>query len=119
AAADVVLSSAIWEGQPVWLQEALGLGTAIVATDVGGSRAMIDDGAEWVEGEPAAGTDDAVVDRLSFAVSALLDDPQALADLRARARRVGVHLPTSQDATAAALESYRRAALYHRGPHVD
>ncbi|MGB3763543.1 MAG: glycosyltransferase family 4 protein [Ornithinimicrobium sp.] len=119
AAADVVLSSAIWEGQPVWLQEALALGTAIVATDVGGSRAMIGDGAEWVEGEPTAGADDAVVSRLSTAVSALLDDPQALADLRARARRVGVHLPTSQDATAAALESYRRAASYHRRPHVD
>ncbi|MGB3256753.1 MAG: glycosyltransferase [Ornithinimicrobium sp.] len=119
AAADVVLSSAIWEGQPVWLQEALVLGTAIVATDVGGSRAMIDDGAEWVEGEPAAGTDDAVVDRLSTAVSALLDDRRALEDLRARARRAGERLPTSRDATVAALESYRRAALYHRGPHVD
>ncbi len=118
AAADVVVSAAVWEGQPVWLQEALALGAAIVATDVGGSRAMIGGGAAWVEGEPAR-ADGAVVRRLSDAVAALLEDPGVLADLRARARRVGSQLPTSQDATGAALDSYRRAAAYHRRPHVD
>ena len=37
AAADVVVSSAVWEGQPVGIQEALHAGAAVVATDVGGT----------------------------------------------------------------------------------
>lgn len=45
AAADLVVSSARWEGQPVGLQEALRAGRAIVATDAGGTR--------WVTGEAA------------------------------------------------------------------
>lgn len=43
--ADLVVSSSHWEGQPVFLQEALHAGAAIVATDAGGTR--------WVTGEAA------------------------------------------------------------------
>ena len=43
--ADLVLSAARWEGQPVALQEALLAGRAIVATDAGGTR--------WVTGTAA------------------------------------------------------------------
>lgn len=38
AAADVVVSCAVWEGQPIGIQEALQAGAAIVATDAGGTR---------------------------------------------------------------------------------
>ncbi len=124
-AADIVVSSALWEGQPVWLQEALALGAAIVATDVGGSRAMIGDGAAWVDVEPADGGhhdhagDHAVAQRMTDRIAALLDDAEALEDLRTRARAASSRLPTSADATHAALATYRRAAAYHLRPHVD
>jgi glycosyltransferase involved in cell wall biosynthesis len=42
-AADVVVSSAVWEGQPVGIQEALHAGAAVVATDVGGTAAVAGD----------------------------------------------------------------------------
>ncbi|MGC1209341.1 MAG: glycosyltransferase, partial [Ornithinimicrobium sp.] len=119
AAADIVVSAALWEGQPVWLQEALALGAAIVATDVGGSRAMIGDGAAWVPGESADDADRTMAQRLTETIAGLLDDDVALVELRAKARAAGARLPTSADATAAALESYRRAAAYHLRPHVD
>lgn len=45
ARADLVVSAALWEGQPVSLQEALRAGRAIVATDAGGTR--------WVTGQAA------------------------------------------------------------------
>ena len=45
AAADVVVSSAVWEGQPVGIQEALHAGAAVVATDVGGTAAVVGDAA--------------------------------------------------------------------------
>ena len=45
AAADVVVSSAVWEGQPVGIQEALHAGAAVVATDVGGTGAVVGDAA--------------------------------------------------------------------------
>jgi glycosyltransferase involved in cell wall biosynthesis len=48
SAADVVVSTAVWEGQPIWLQEALGLGAAIVATDAGGTREVTGDAAQLV-----------------------------------------------------------------------
>ncbi len=45
ARADLVVSAARWEGQPVALQEALRAGRAIIATDAGGTR--------WVTQEAA------------------------------------------------------------------
>lgn len=47
AAADVVISLAEWEGQPVWLQEAIQQGAAIVATDVGGTQAVVGRPRRW------------------------------------------------------------------------
>ena len=44
-AADLVVSSAVWEGQPINLQEALHAGAAIVATDVGGSGDVLGEAA--------------------------------------------------------------------------
>ena len=101
AAADVVVSSAVWEGQPVWLQEALLVGAPIVATDAGGTRDTLRGAGRLVPpGAPRA---------LAEGIRAVLTDPverDALVELsRAAARR----LPTQADAVAAALAAYRSA----------
>ncbi len=54
AAADVVVSTALWEGQPLGIQEALALGAAVVATDVGGTREVTGDAAVLVRAEAEA-----------------------------------------------------------------
>ncbi len=109
AAADLVVSTALWEGQPVWLQEALAVGAPIVATDAGGTSVVLGDGAELVA---ASGTDQAVAQRISSSMTALLSDDPARSALRARARSRAEQLPTRRDAVEAALAAYRRAAPY-------
>lgn len=102
AAADVAVSAARWEGQPVWLQEALSLGLPIVATDVGGTEQVLGGAAVLVpEDDP---------DALGAALTALLVDEGLRADLRERALARAAVLPTEEDAAQAALEAYRRAA---------
>lgn len=101
AAADVVVSSARWEGQPVWLQEALSVGAPIVATDVGGTGAVVGEGALLVPGgDPAA---------LAEGVATVLDDTDLRERLRSRARARAGRLPTRADAVEAALTAYGRA----------
>lgn len=99
AAADVVVSSAVWEGQPIAVQQAIHAGAALVATDVGGTRAATQDAAVLVpHGDAAA---------LATAVRALLDDAPAREALRARARERARALPDADDACQAALALYR------------
>nr|WP_297427018.1 glycosyltransferase family 4 protein [uncultured Actinotalea sp.] len=100
AAADVVVSTARWEGQPLWVQEALSLGAPVVATDVGGTREVTGDAAVLVA--PEAG-------RVAAAVRTVLDDPQERAALRERARRRAAELP-DLGATLAQLDRVYRAA---------
>lgn len=111
AAADVVLSTARWEGQPVWLQEALQQGCAIVATDVGGTAQVVGSAALLVGG---TGRQDAArqasVQEVAQAVARVLDDPVLQQDLRARALARAAELPTEADAIEAALAVYEPAA---------
>ncbi|MBC7290058.1 MAG: glycosyltransferase family 4 protein, partial [Actinotalea sp.] len=72
AAADVVVSTARWEGQPLGVQEALALGAPVVATDVGGTREVTGDAAVLVEPTAVA---------VAAAVRALVADPAARAEL--------------------------------------
>lgn len=109
AAADIVVSAARWEGQPVWLQEALAVGSAIVATDVGGTAVVLGDGGALVDAE---GTDHAVAQRLSYSLGELLGDERARLTLQTRARLRAAQLPDRQGVTKAALDIYRRAAPY-------
>lgn len=97
AAADVVVSSAVWEGQPLWVQEALAAGAPLVATDAGGTREVTgDDGAVLVPvGDAAA---------LAGAVGRLLDDAAARAALAGRARTRAGDLPD----VAAVVDQLRR-----------
>jgi glycosyltransferase involved in cell wall biosynthesis len=86
AAADVVASAAVWEGQPIAVQEALALGAAVVATDAGGTREVTGDAAVLVPvGDPVA---------LGDAVAAVLADDPRRAALRAAARARAAELPT-------------------------
>lgn len=65
AAADLVISTAVWEGQPLWLQEAMQLGAAIVATDVGGTSEVTGVGASLVPGGDPPHLSGRVVDLLT------------------------------------------------------
>ena len=102
AAADVVASTAVWEGQPIWLQEALGLGAAIVATDAGGTQEVTGDAAVLVPvGDSVA---------LAQAVDGLLADDGRRRALSDAALARAAALPNVVDVVAS-LE-----ALYERTP---
>lgn len=98
AAADVAVSSALWEGQPIWLQEALAVGCPVVATDVGGTARVVGDAALLVPPQdPAA---------LADAVGHLLRDSAARDALRVKARARARELPDANAARDAALAAY-------------
>lgn len=102
AAADLAVSSARWEGQPVWLQEALSVGAPIVATDVGGTAEVLDGGGVLVPGDDP--------EALAGGIAAVLTDRELRTDLRQRALRRAGQLPSGEDAVRAALTAYGRAA---------
>lgn len=99
AASDAVVSTARWEGQPVGLQEALHSGAAIVATDAGGTGAVVGDAAILV---PVGD-----VPSMARALADVLLHGAVRDDLRSRAIARGGELPTSADALEAALAAYR------------
>lgn len=111
AAADIAVSAARWEGQPVWLQEALSVGAPIVATDVGGTQEVLDGAGLLVPGDDH--------EALGAALTALLSDEVLRADLGRRARTRALALPTEQDAAQAALTAYRRASASAATRDVD
>lgn len=101
AAADIAVSAAQWEGQPLWLQEALQHGCPVVATDVGGTGAvLVGAGLLFARGDVEAG---------AAQVLRILTDPAFHADLVERSRRRARSLPTTRDAVAAALAAYDQA----------
>ncbi len=112
AGADVVVSSAVWEGQPLVLQEALAAGAPVVATEVGGTAALLGDAGLLVRGD---GDHTQVAASVATAVSGLLADPAARAAMTERARARAARLPTTEDAVAAVLQAYRSVAG-GRGP---
>jgi glycosyltransferase involved in cell wall biosynthesis len=100
AAADVVVSTSAWEGQPLGVQEALAVGAAVVATDVGGTGEVTGDAAVLVPyGDAQA---------LAGAVRALLADPERRAALQAAARERAATLPRLPDVLAQLEAVYSR-----------
>ena len=98
AAADLVISTAVWEGQPLWLQEAMALGAAIVATDVGGTHEVTADGALLVPaGDPAY---------LSGRIMDLLGDRPRRQALGEAALKRAHELPTIAEAVAQLMSVY-------------
>lgn len=98
AAADVVVSSARWEGQPVGLQEALHVGAAIVATDGGGTADVVQDAALLV---PVGD-----VESLASALADVLRHGGVRDDLRSKAVERAATLPDREAAIEAALTAY-------------
>ncbi|WP_182113692.1 glycosyltransferase family 4 protein [Actinotalea sp. JY-7876] len=106
AAADVVVSTALWEGQPLGVQEALALGAAVVATDVGGTREVTGDGAAVLVAPDAS--------LVAGAVAAVLGDDARRAHLREAALARAAELPTVAD-TVDQLERVWRDTATRRG----
>ncbi len=101
AAADVVASAAVWEGQPLGVQEALALGAAVVATDAGGTREVTAEAAVLVPVGDAHG--------LGGTVAAVLADDARRAALREAARSRAAELPTLPDVLAQLARHYTTA----------
>lgn len=101
-AADVVVSTSSWEGQPLVVQEALQAGAAIVATDVGGTGEVAGQAAVLVPFEAPA---------LADAVQRVLGDDEHRAELRARALDRAAELPTPADL----LDQLDRVYVHVRG----
>ncbi|GAA3451660.1 glycosyltransferase family 4 protein [Dactylosporangium matsuzakiense] len=104
-AADLVVATSVWEGQPLFIQETLAAGVPLVSTAVGGVPEVVGTAARLVE--PAD------VDAVHDAVVALLDDPAARAELARRGRERAATWPTERDAVDQAEAVY--AELRARG----
>jgi glycosyltransferase involved in cell wall biosynthesis len=104
--ADVVVSAAVWEGQPIAVQQALQAGCAIVATDVGGTAEVTGRAAVLVPGADAPA--------LAGALAALLADPAERARRGSLARARAAELPDDDAARDAVLAVY--ASVRPPGP---
>ena len=89
--ADVVVQTSLWEGQPLTIQEALRAGTAIVATDVGGTAVTARGGAVLVDPQAQA---------IAEALRTLLSDPEARTRAAERAQAAARCLPGLEDLAA-------------------
>jgi glycosyltransferase involved in cell wall biosynthesis len=107
ASAEVFVLPSAWEGQPLILQEALRAGVPIVATRAGGIPELAGEGAAVLV--PAGDAR-----RLADAVREVLTDPALAVRLRQAALDRARALPGEDQAVAAALAEYRRAAVAGR-----
>lgn len=98
AASDVVVNAAVWEGQPVAVQEALRAGAAIVATDVGGTRETAGDAALYVQ--------DSNPEAMKVALQGMLTNNQARETFQERARKRSAELPSESDVVSSLLAVY-------------
>lgn len=105
-AADLAVSSARWEGQPLWLQEALAAGVPVVATDVGGTGVVLGGAGILVPDDTPGGVGTA----LGEAVHTVLTDPELASDLSRRARERAAELVTPEAAADALITLYASSA---------
>ncbi|GAC1444065.1 MAG: glycosyltransferase family 4 protein [Mycobacteriales bacterium] len=98
AAADVVVLPSIWEARSLVAQEALRAGRPLVATTVGGTPALVGDGAVLVPPRDARS--------LATAVRRLLDDPDEARAVARRGLAVAASWPDEQDTVAQVAAVY-------------
>ncbi|MGW6131747.1 glycosyltransferase family 4 protein [Cellulomonas sp. NPDC055163] len=98
AAADVVVSTAVWEGQPIAVQEALRVGAAVVATDAGGTREVTGNAAVLVPVGSA--------ERLAEAVRTVLTDDDRREALRVASSARSAELPDVAQVVAQLVRVY-------------
>jgi glycosyltransferase involved in cell wall biosynthesis len=89
AAADLVVATSVWEGQPLFVQETLAAGVPLVTTAVGGIPELVGTAARLVEPSD--------VDAISDAALELLDDPAARAALGKQGLAQAATWPTERD----------------------
>jgi len=97
-AADVVVNAAVWEGQPLAVQEALRAGRAVVATDAGGTREVTGEAALLVPVSDSA--------ELARAVTSVLTDADLRMGLEQGSRRQSETLPTADLVLESLLDAY-------------
>ncbi len=102
AAADIVVLASRWEARSLAAQEALLLGRALVATDVGGIRELVGEAAELVAPDDT--------DALAEAVRVLLTDSSRRELLAAGAAAQAAQWPTVPDMLEQVESSYRELA---------
>ena len=90
-AADIVVQTSLWEGQPLTIQEALRAGAAIVATDVGGTAVTARGGAVLVAPQAQA---------IAESLGTLLSDSEARSRAVERAQAAAGRLPGLEDLAA-------------------
>lgn len=98
AAADVVVATSVWEGQPLFVQEALRAGAVLVATAVGGVGDIVGDAALLVPAGDVAAVDAAVV--------RLLDDAGLRREYAIRGPRQAATWPDEAAAHAQIMDVY-------------
>jgi glycosyltransferase involved in cell wall biosynthesis len=98
AAADVVVATSVWEGQPLLVQEALRAGAPLVATAVGG---VLD-----VAGEAALLVPAGDVAAVDTTVRRLLDDGELRERYAAAGPRQAATWPSDAEATARVAAAY-------------
>ncbi|WP_433207401.1 glycosyltransferase family 4 protein [Dactylosporangium sp. CS-047395] len=103
-AADLVVATSVWEGQPLFVQEALAAGVPLVSTAVGGVPDVVGAAARLVPPADVEAVHDAVVE--------LLDDPDSRAELTRLGLERAAGWPTERDAIdqAEAVYAQLRAA---------
>ncbi|HTJ31672.1 MAG TPA: glycosyltransferase family 4 protein [Dactylosporangium sp.] len=104
-AADLVVATSVWEGQPLFIQEAMAAGVPLVSTSVGGVPDVVGSAARLVAPHD--------VDAVYEAVVGLLDDPEAREQLGRLGKERSAGWPTEQDSIEQAEAVY--AQLRDRG----
>ncbi|MDX6744911.1 glycosyltransferase family 4 protein [Actinocorallia sp. A-T 12471] len=100
AACDIVAVPSLWEGQPLFVQEALRAGRPLIATATGGVPGLVGDAAVLVPPSDAAA--------LAAALKGVMSDPGRAVRLGAAAAQRATALPTDDDAVD-------QLAAYYRG----
>jgi glycosyltransferase involved in cell wall biosynthesis len=106
AAADLVVVTSVWEGQPLFVQEALAAGAPLVATEVGGIPDLVGDAAMLIPAHD--------VDAVADATARMLDDPALRADYARRGLAQAAAWPTEADTLAQVEAVYTE--LHNRAP---